>query len=44
MTLIQAWLRDLAYHWKSEIPPHQEEIQKIGLLDYLIDGITTELD
>lgn len=44
MGLIEGWLRDIAYHWKSEIPPHQEEIQKIGLLDYLTDGTTRELD
>jgi hypothetical protein len=44
MGLIEGWLRDLAYHWKSEIPPHHEEIKKIGLLDYLVDGTTRELD
>ncbi len=44
MRLIQAWLRDLAYHWKSEIPPHQDEFKKIGLLNYLTNGTTRELD
>ena len=44
MRLIQAWLRDLAYHWKSEIPPQMEAIKQIGLLDYLANGTTRELE
>ncbi len=38
--LIEAWLRDLAYHWKSEIPPALEKITEIGLLKHLDDGTT----
>jgi hypothetical protein len=38
--LIEAWLRDLAYNWKSEIPPASEQIAGIGLLPLLADGTT----
>jgi hypothetical protein len=39
-TLVEAWLRDLAYHWKSEIPPGINELAKIGLLEKLENGDT----
>ena len=39
-TLVEAWLRDLAYHWKSEKPPASEELAAIGLLQALEDGDT----
>jgi hypothetical protein len=39
-TLVEAWLRDLAYHWKSEVPPGSDEISRIGLLDHLEGGMT----
>ncbi len=39
--LIEAWLRDLAYHWKSEIPPASKDMAKIGLLQ-LLEGGTTQ--
>jgi hypothetical protein len=32
LTLVEAWLRDLAYHWKSENPPGSEELRRAGLL------------
>ncbi len=38
--LIEAWVRDLAYHWKSEIPPFTKEMMAIGLLQLLEDGTT----
>ncbi|MBE9162929.1 MULTISPECIES: hypothetical protein [Microcoleaceae] len=38
--LIEAWLRDLAYNWKSEIPPASEQITAIGLLPLLAGGTT----
>ncbi len=38
--LIEAWLRDLAYHWKTEMPPASEEISAIGLLPLLAGGTT----
>ncbi|WP_414551413.1 hypothetical protein [Anabaena sp. CCY 0017] len=44
ITLIQAWLRDLAYHWKSQEPPFVKEIKEIDLFDYLIDGSTQQLE
>jgi len=44
ITLIQSWLRDLAYHWKSENPPYIEEMKEIGLFTLLFDGTTEELD
>ncbi|MEH2294509.1 hypothetical protein [Nostoc sp.] len=38
--LTEAWLRDLAYHWKSAIPPFTKEMTEIGLLQLLEDGTT----
>jgi hypothetical protein len=43
ITLIQSWLRDLAYRWKSENPPYIEEMKEMGLLALLDDGTTEEL-
>lgn len=40
ITLLDAWLRDLAYHWKSEIPPASKELAEIGLLDKIEGGDT----
>jgi hypothetical protein len=39
-TLVTAWLRDLAYHWKSERPPGMEELRSAGLLSKLEGGST----
>ncbi|MBD2741653.1 type I restriction enzyme HsdR N-terminal domain-containing protein [Coleofasciculus sp. FACHB-1120] len=39
-TLVQAWVRDLAYHWKSAKPPASEELAAIGLLQALEDAET----
>ncbi|MEP0855704.1 hypothetical protein [Trichocoleus sp. DQ-U1] len=39
-TLVQAWVRDLAYHWKSETPPASKELAAIGLLPVLEDAET----
>ena len=44
ITLTQSWLRDLAYHWKSETPPYIEEMKEIGLFTLLFDGMTEELE
>jgi hypothetical protein len=33
--LIQGWLRDLADHWNSEVPPGSKELAEIGLLPRL---------
>ena len=41
--LIQAWLRDLVYHWKYSHPPAIKEIEEIGLLEKLDNMITEEL-
>jgi hypothetical protein len=40
MTLVEAWLRDLAYHWKSERPPGIDELSKTGLVERLEGGMT----
>ncbi len=40
LTLVEAWLRDLAYHWKSEKPPGSEELARAGLLEKLEGGTT----
>lgn len=39
-TLVEAWLRDLAYHWKSEKPPEWQKLQDIGLLQLIEEGTT----
>jgi hypothetical protein len=39
-TLVEAWLRDLAYHWKSETPPGAKELSGTGLLELLEGGMT----
>ncbi|BAY09084.1 hypothetical protein [Calothrix sp. NIES-2098] len=39
-TLVEAWLRDLAYHWKSETPPATKKLAEIGLLQRLEGGTT----
>ena len=38
--LTEAWLRDLAYHWKSPSPPGQELLDKLGVLSRLKGGWT----
>ncbi len=43
LTLVEAWLRDLAYHWKSENPPGSEELGSAGLLEKLEGGTTQPL-
>jgi hypothetical protein len=43
VTLVEAWLRDLAYHWKSESPPGSEELRRAGLLEKLEGGNTQRL-
>jgi hypothetical protein len=43
LTLVEAWLRDLAYNWKSENPPGAEELGKAGLLEKLEGGTTQPL-
>lgn len=40
ITLLEAWLRDLAYHWKSVKPPASEDLATIGLLDMIQEGDT----
>ncbi len=39
-TLVESWLRDLAYHWKSERPPATDELSEVGLLKLLEGGGT----
>jgi hypothetical protein len=43
LTLAEAWLRDLAYHWKSDKPPGSEELGRAGLLEKLKGGTTLRL-
>jgi hypothetical protein len=43
LTLVEAWLRDLAYHWKSEHPPGSDELDRAGLLEKLAGGTTQAL-
>ena len=41
--MAESWLDDLAYKWKSEIPPASEKMAAIGLLP-LLEGGTTRTD
>jgi hypothetical protein len=43
-TLVVAWLRDMAYHWKSARPPGSEQVARIGLLERLEGGMTEKGD
>lgn len=43
LTLVEAWLRDLAYHWHSENPPGTAELGKTGLLEMMSEGSTRRL-
>ncbi|PAX56160.1 hypothetical protein [Brunnivagina elsteri] len=38
--LIEAWISDFCYHWKSEFPPAYQELSEIGLMEKLEGGIT----
>jgi hypothetical protein len=42
VSLMEAWLSDLAYQWQSSHPPFLEEIKKIGLLEKLDHGINEQ--
>jgi len=44
LTLVEAWLRDLAYHWKTENPPGSEELGRAGLREKLEGGSTKPLE
>jgi hypothetical protein len=39
-TLVEGWLRDLAYHWKSASPPGAEALAGTGLLERIKEGMT----
>ena len=38
--LVEAWLRDVAYHWKSKTPPAYDELRALGITDRLRGGTT----
>ncbi|MBW4546583.1 MAG: hypothetical protein KME25_19375 [Symplocastrum torsivum CPER-KK1] len=38
--LVEAWLSDLAYHWKSQTPPASQQLAEVGLLQQIEDGTT----
>ena len=40
VTLVEAWLRDLAYHWKSAKPPGSDELAAVGFLGRVEGGTT----
>lgn len=42
LTLAEAWLRDLAYHWKSPNPPGSEELKAAGFLERVEGGTTQQ--
>ena len=42
-TLVNAWLQDLAVHWKSQRPPGSDQLEAIGLRSRL-EGAETQLE
>lgn len=38
--LVESWLRDVAYHWRSERPPYMESLKQIGLAQSIANGFT----
>ena len=38
--LVQGWLRDFSFSWKSQTPPGYEELDKIGLASRLRNSAT----
>ena len=44
VTLVEAWLSDLDYHWKLANPPGLGKVDKIGLLKLLKKGTTEIID
>jgi hypothetical protein len=40
VTLVEAWLRDIAYHWKSDVPPGYLSLEKVGVAQQLEGGTT----
>jgi hypothetical protein len=40
VTLVEGWLRDLAYHWKTEDPPGADVLSGTGLLEKIKGGTT----
>jgi hypothetical protein len=38
--LVEGWLRDLSYNWRSEDPPGKDSFTKSGLLGFLRHGTT----
>ncbi len=41
-TLVETWLRDVAYHWKSETPPLFDRLTQLGLAEKLNEGTTRQ--
>ena len=40
ITLVEAWLHDVAYQWKSEMPPGYSLLEKAGIAQQLQGGTT----
>jgi hypothetical protein len=41
--LVNSWLSDLSYHWKSQNPPFQTQINEIGLTSLLENGFLEKI-
>ena len=39
-SLIEAWLRDFSFSWKSQTPPGYDELDQIGLASRLRNSVT----
>lgn len=40
VTLMEAWLRDIAYRWKNEIPPKLSAVEQMGIAQAIEGGTT----
>ena len=43
-TLVEGWLRDLAYHWKTAKPPGAEALSTTGLIERIKNGMTRRIE
>ncbi len=42
--LVESWLRDLAWNWKTDNPPKYQELQEIGFIEKLVDATQEDIE
>jgi len=43
VSLVDSWLSDISYHWKSQNPPFQMQINEVGLTSLLEKGFVERI-